>query len=157
MLMKVVLSEVDGWAQSQGVERVKTMGDGYRVAAGLPNAGQDHAAALTDMAIEMMRATEQHCAQTGHDLHLRIGLHSGPVVAGVIGNLRPSYDVWGDTINVASRMEATSTPGRIQITEELRALLDSRFQVEARGAVEVKGKGRIVTYFVDAATKDRRP
>lgn len=131
-----------------GLEKIKTMGDAYMLAGGLPTYRSDHADAVANMALDMLDAVRRIGEEIGEPLDIRIGIHSGAVVAGVIGLRKFSYDVWGDMVNVASRMESTGEPGRIQVSAETRALLGDRFAFEARGPVEVKGKGAIETFFL---------
>ncbi|HKB28571.1 MAG TPA: adenylate/guanylate cyclase domain-containing protein, partial [Candidatus Limnocylindrales bacterium] len=143
-----LFSHFDALADRYGVEKIKTIGDSYMAAAGVPDPRPDHARVLALLALGMVEATRSNGAVGDLGLELRIGINSGPVVAGVIGRKRFLYDLWGDAVNIASRMESAGTPGRIQITAATRALLDGEFACEARGTVSVKGKGEMETWYL---------
>jgi adenylate cyclase len=117
---------------------------------GLPVPRLNHAEAIADMALEMQYKTAQFIALDNQKLRLRIGIHTGAVVAGVIGTKKFSYDLWGDTVNVASRMESQGIPGRIQVTPAIYDLLKAQYQFEARGTIAVKGRGAMTTYWLIA-------
>lgn len=138
----------DGLAAEEGVEKIKTIGDCYMAAAGVPEPQPDHALRVTTLARRMMQAVRELSDTTGLSLQARIGIHSGPIVAGVIGAHKFIYDVWGDTVNTASRMESHSVSGRIHLSAATRHLLDGRFALEPRGTVEIRGKGPMETYFL---------
>ena len=149
-LLNEVFSQFDILVEKYGLEKIKTIGDCYMVAAGVPRPRPDHAQALTRMALEMqayVAAREFH----GHKLSFRMGLNSGPVVAGVIGRKKFSYDLWGDAVNTASRMESHGEAGTIQITRPTYELVKDEFVCEPRGAVDVKGKGEMEVWHVTGA------
>jgi class 3 adenylate cyclase len=139
-----VFSFFDALAERHGVEKIRTIGDNYMVAAGVPTPMEDHAQALAAMAIEMIAYAEDS------PWSFRIGINSGPAIAGVIGTKKFQYDVWGDTVNTASRMESHGEPGRIQISQDTMKRLGDRFVTTARGPIEVKGKGTLNTYWLDS-------
>ncbi len=136
-----VFSALDALVERHGLEKIKTSGDAYMVVSGVPRARADHAAALADLALEMRQALAGLVDAQGQAVAVRIGIASGPVVAGVVGTRRFFYDVWGDAVNVAARMEQTGEPGTIQVAPQTAALLEEQFVLQARGAVEVRGKG----------------
>lgn len=152
-LLNQVFSEFDKLADKHGLEKIKTIGDAYMVAGGLPEKRAGHASALAEMALDMIVAVENLSEMIDEEISVRIGLHSGPAVAGVIGRQKPFYDVWGDTINIASRMESSSSAGRIQITPKLKDILGDKFEFEERGIVEIKGKGEMNPYYLVGRSK----
>jgi adenylate cyclase len=147
-LLNSIFTAFDDVAAKWGVEKIKTIGDAYMAAAGLPVASQDHAVQIAEVALDMLQVMTRFSRPDGAPLDLRIGIGSGPVVAGVIGQRKFIYDLWGDTVNVASRMESHGVPGRIQVTEQTRDLLRTRYSFERRGTVEIKGRGEMVTHFL---------
>jgi len=146
-LLDDLFSAFDARAERHGLEKIKTIGDAYMAVAGAPLAREDHAAASLAMARDMIEAVADLRERSGVPIEVRIGLASGPVVGGVIGQRRLLFDLWGDTVNVASRMESSGQPGRIQVAESTRALLEGRAEFEPRTS-DVKGLGVLNTYLV---------
>jgi class 3 adenylate cyclase len=147
-MLDFVFSECDVLVERHGLEKVKTIGDAYMVAGGIPTRAADHVERVAEFALDMQTAVARLQGQLPARVDFRIGINSGPVIAGVIGNKRTIYDVWGDTVNLASRMEALSLPGRIQVTAGVHGRLAPRYEFEARGPIEVKGKGTMPTWFL---------
>jgi class 3 adenylate cyclase len=143
-----LFSHFDDLAERHGLEKIKTIGDCYMVAAGVPTPRPDHARALALMALDMLDAMRSDDEVGRLGLELRVGINSGPVVAGVIGRKRFLYDLWGDAVNTASRMESHGTPGRIQITGATCELLADEFECEPRGTIAVKGKGEVEAWYL---------
>ena len=146
--LDLLFSHFDGLAEDYGLEKIKTIGDAYMVAAGVPNPRPDHARALALLGLDMLAAMREDDDLSALGLELRIGINSGPVVAGVIGRKRFLYDLWGDAVNTASRMESHGARGRIQITRATYELLADEFVCESRGTIEVKGKGEIEVWHL---------
>ncbi|MCW3126120.1 MAG: hypothetical protein JWO03_1778 [Bacteroidetes bacterium] len=136
----------DGLALDHGVEKIKTIGDGYMCATGLPEPGADHAVRIAKMALAMQLRMREIFTDIG--IRLRIGIHSGEVIAGIIGKNKYSYDLWGDTVNIASRMESHGVVGKVQVSEAFKNLLQDKFTFEERGEIEIKGKGLMNTWFL---------
>ena len=147
-----IFSRFDQLTAKRGLEKIKTIGDAYMVAAGLPAPRKDHAHIIADMALAKQAAVADLSDQMGETVDLRIGIHSGPAIAGVIGTSKVFYDVWGDTVNTASRMESQGEPGRIQITSTTKSLLGDGFNTIKRGVLEIKGVGPIETWWLDLRT-----
>jgi len=147
-ILNEVFSAFDRLAERHGLEKIKTIGDAYMVVGGLPTPRADHAEAVAEMALDMREALALLEGTIGASLRLRIGIHTGPVVAGVIGRRKFIYDLWGDTVNTASRMESHGLPGTIQMTMAASERLRDRYLFEERGTVEVKGKGPMPTFLL---------
>ncbi len=145
-LLDEIFSQFDGAAARLGLEKIKTVGDAYMVVGGVPEPTGDSIETVVEMALEMQRIMQRSFDGA---LQLRIGIHSGSVVAGVIGRKRFAYDLWGDTVNVASRLEAHGVPGKIHVSPVVWEAVRDRYICEPRGAVAIKGKGQIETYFVE--------
>ena len=143
-----VFSAFDHVADELQLEKIKTIGDAYMVAAGVPTPRKDHAEAIVSMALRMREIVAEVGERTGYDLQIRIGINTGPVVAGVIGTRKFAYDMWGDTVNTASRLESHGVPGEIHLSRSTRDCLGEGYTVEARGEIEVKGKGKLETFFL---------
>jgi adenylate cyclase len=143
-----VYTKLDSLVERHNLEKIKTTGDAYMVVSGLPETRPDHAAALAELALDMRDALSGLTDPKGRAVPVRIGIASGPVVAGVVGTRKFFYDVWGDAVNTASRMESTGEAGKIQIAPATRELLAGRFELAERGTIEVRGKGRMQTWFL---------
>ncbi|MFB2921469.1 adenylate/guanylate cyclase domain-containing protein [Aerosakkonema funiforme] len=147
-MLNIIFSKFDQLAEKHNLEKIKTIGDAYMVVGGLPVPRSDHAIAIAEMALDMQAALIQFSASTGKLFQMRIGINTGSVVAGVIGTKKFIYDLWGDTVNIASRMESHSLPGQIQVTEATYEYLCDRYLLEKRSEILVKGKGKMTTYFL---------
>ena len=144
-LLDDVFTQLDALVEQRGLEKIKTIGDEYMVAAGVPEPRDDHAVVLCDLAVAMRDLVASRTFDK-KSIEFRIGVNSGPVVAGIIGTRKFSYDLWGDAVNTASRMESSGTAGEIQITDATRRLVEDEFVCEPRGPTQVKGKGAMETW-----------
>ncbi|MEJ2753456.1 MAG: adenylate/guanylate cyclase domain-containing protein [Chloroflexota bacterium] len=153
-----IFSDFDRLAIRHGLEKIKTIGDAYMVAGGLPEAQPDHCQVVAAFALDMVAAMERHRSWTGEAMRIRVGINTGPVVAGVIGQQKFIYDLWGDAVNVASRMESNGLSNEIQVTQAVKDKLAGLYEFEERGPIYVKGKGEMVTYLMrqgGAVAKDQ--
>ncbi len=147
-LLNQIFSAFDNLAEEHGLEKIKTIGDAYMAVGGIPIAHPNHASAVANMALDMQTAIAKFNTATGESFNIRIGISTGPVVAGVIGTKKFIYDLWGDTVNIASRMESHGVPGCIQVTEATYQALKNHYELVERGVIPVKGKGDMQTYFI---------
>lgn len=149
-LLNQIVHLFDGLAEKHGVEKIKTIGDCYMLAGGVPDYQADHAVRVADVALDMQAGLERFNRARDQTLQIRMGIHSGALVAGVIGTKKYVYDVWGDTVNTASRMESQGVPGKIQVSEDTYRLLSDRYRFEERGVIAVKGIGDIKAYLLES-------
>ncbi|MEH1830932.1 MAG: adenylate/guanylate cyclase domain-containing protein [Nostoc sp.] len=147
-LLNTIFCLFDQLAERHGVEKIKTIGDAYMAVAGLPNQSNDHAPAIANMALDMQNVITTFNQENNQSFRIRIGISTGPVVAGVIGLKKFAYDLWGDTVNTASRMESHGIAGSIQVCETSYQLLKDKYILEKRGLIQVKGKGEMMTYIL---------
>jgi adenylate cyclase len=147
-LLNRLVSEFDGLARQHGLEKIKTIGDAYMAAGGLPIRSADHAERLVRMGLDMLGVVARLRAETGLDVKIRIGIASGPLMAGVIGKDKFSYDVWGDTVNMAARLESLGSPGRILVCPSCRKRLAASFEFESMGTIVIKGIGESEAWFI---------
>lgn len=156
-LLHGVFAQVDEAATALGVQHIRTMGDGYLAVSGVPHYRPDHAAAAAQLAQAIVAIAAATRGPDGAPLQMRVGLHSGPVAAGVMGAFDLHYDVWGPTVSLAARMEQSGEPSQVQISASCAAALRGRFRVEPRGPIQVKGMGRVESWWLREALPAGRP
>jgi adenylate cyclase len=147
-LLNDIYSHFDKLVDRYGLEKIRTIGDSYMVVSGAPNSRKDHAQAAANLALEILKFAKQIPPQKGHPIEFRVGINSGPLIAGVIGEKKFQYDVWGDTVNTASRMESHGVADKIQVTAKTYRLLKDEFILEPVGMIDVKGKGKMKTWYL---------
>lgn len=147
-VLRRIFTAFDALSERHGLEKIKTIGDAYMVVAGVPEPLPDHRARAAEMALDMIDTVKRIELELGHELSVRVGMHSGPVVAGVIGTRKFAYDLWGDTVNTSSRLESHGVPGKVHVTDATKRSLEGRFRFEPRGEIELRGVGPTVTWFL---------
>jgi class 3 adenylate cyclase len=147
-ILSEIFSAFDELAERHKLEKIKTIGDAYMLAGGLPEKHDGHVLAVATMGLDMLKWIEGYRERSGLRIGLRVGIHTGPVVAGVIGSKKFIYDLWGDTVNLASRMESNGVAGRVQISGEVFEALAGALPTEPRGAIAIKGRGEMETYLL---------
>jgi adenylate cyclase len=147
-LLNRIFSSFDNLVEKYQLEKIKTVGDAYMVAGGFPEPRLDHVEAIADLALEMRESLAKFHTEKNQTVCMRTGIHTGPAVAGVIGTKKFIYDVWGDTVNTASRMESQSIDGQIQVSHAAYKVLKDKYILKKRGMIEIKGKGRMMTYLL---------
>ncbi len=154
ILLDRIFTTFDLLAEKHKLEKIKTIGDAYMVVGGLPAPLENHTSAIAEMALDMLRAVEKLADEMNLPIQVRIGINTGPVTAGIIGRKKFIYDLWGDMVNTASRMESTGLPGTIQVTEATYQQLSDKYLFKVRGEIPVKGKGMLRTYFLERRKKE---
>ena len=147
-LLNAIFTEFDDLSDKYSAEKIKTIGDAYMAVSGVPIDRRNHAELMADMALDMQEAVRRYNQTTGQAFQIRVGIHSGPVIAGVIGKKKFAYDLWGDSVNTAARMESHGVPGEVQVTEATYSLLKGKYHFEERGVIDIKGKGTMPVFLL---------
>lgn len=147
--LDLIFGEFDVITRQHGLEKIKTIGDCYMAASGLPEPQVDHIERAVKTGLDIIHNIVTVREKLQADIHVRVGIHCGPLIAGVIGEIKPFYDIWGDTVNIASRMESHGSPGRLHVSDDVRQALDSRYVLEERGTIEIKNRGQMKTWFIN--------
>jgi len=147
-LLNQIFSAFDRLAEQHGLEKIKTIGDAYMVVGGIPTPGSERAQAVAEMALDMLKAIQEFNGADRGKFNMRIGINTGPVVAGVIGLKKFIYDLWGDTVNIASPIDSQGIPGCIHVTDDTYARLKEQYEFERRGVIQVKGKAEMMNYLL---------
>jgi class 3 adenylate cyclase len=147
--LDLIFGEFDAISRRHGLEKIKTIGDCYMAASGLPIAQEDHADRAVQAGLHIIEAMATISQQLKATLNVRVGVHCGPLIAGVIGVMKPFYDIWGDTVNIASRMESNGEPGRVHVSDDVRQCLTGQYALQERGFIDIKNRGSIRTWFID--------
>ncbi len=148
-VLNEIFARYDAQARMNGVEKVKTIGDAYMAVSGVPRPDKDHVKKIVNMALDIRETTKRFRSISGLNIEVRIGIHTGPLIAGIIGRYKFLYDLWGDTVNTAARMESHGEVGAIQITEEVKKVIEGQYKIKSRGEIDIKSKGKMKVYIVE--------
>lgn len=150
--LDLIFGEFDAITRRHGLEKIKTIGDCYMAASGLPEPQADHVERAVKTGLDIIQNMGNVREQLKAEIDVRVGIHCGPLIAGVIGELKPFYDIWGDAVNIASRMESHGSPGRLHVSDDVRQALDGNYLFEERGVIDIKNRGQMKTWFINGTT-----